>query len=79
MSMLVRPHLPRGLLLLAAPLADGSPSLVLFLSHGYFVAQTEGPGPQLRVRSRQRSRTNRWHTVRSWGWGTRAGSWAFPF
>lgn len=63
MSMLVRPHLPRGLLLLAAPLADGSPSLVLFLSHGYFVAQTEGPGPQLRVRSRQRSRTNRWHTV----------------
>ncbi|XP_059754515.1 laminin subunit alpha-5 isoform X2 [Balaenoptera ricei] len=63
LSMLIRPHAPRGLLLLAAPLTASSPSLALFLSHGRFVAQTEGPGPQLRVQSRQRSRTGRWHTV----------------
>uniref|UniRef100_A0A8C6EG09 Laminin subunit alpha-5 n=1 Tax=Moschus moschiferus TaxID=68415 RepID=A0A8C6EG09_MOSMO len=63
LSMLVRPHAPRGLLLLAVPQTASSPSLVLFLNHRRFVAQTEGPGPQLRVQSRQRSRTGQWHTV----------------
>lgn len=63
LSMLVRPRTPRGLLLLAVPLPASSPSLVLLLSHGYFVAQTEGPGPQLRVQSRQRSQAGRWHAV----------------
>uniref|UniRef100_A0A4X1UYI6 Laminin subunit alpha-5 n=1 Tax=Sus scrofa TaxID=9823 RepID=A0A4X1UYI6_PIG len=63
LSMLVRPLAPRGLLLLAVPLTASSPSLALFLSHGRFVAQTEGPGPQLRVQSRQRARAGRWHTV----------------
>lgn len=62
--MLVRPLAPRGLLLLAVPLTASSPSLALFLSHGRFIAQTEGPGPQLRVQSRQRARAGRWHTVR---------------
>ncbi|KAF3817469.1 hypothetical protein GH733_012760 [Mirounga leonina] len=66
--MLVRPRTPRGLLLLAAPLTASSPSLLLLLSHGHFVAQTEGPGPQLRVQSRQRSRAGRWHMV-SVRWG----------
>lgn len=61
--MLVRPLAPRGLLLLAVPLTASSPSLALFLSHGRFIAQTEGPGPQLRVQSRQRARAGRWHTV----------------
>ncbi|XP_030896382.1 laminin subunit alpha-5 [Leptonychotes weddellii] len=68
LSMLVRPRTPRGLLLLAAPLTASSPSLLLLLSHGHFVAQTEGPGPQLRVQSRQRSRAGRWHMV-SVRWG----------
>lgn len=63
LSMLVRPHAPRGLLLLAVPQTASSPSLVLFLNHRRFVAQTEGPGPQLQVQSRQRSRTGQWHTV----------------
>ncbi|XP_013000023.2 laminin subunit alpha-5 isoform X2 [Cavia porcellus] len=63
LSMLVRPRAPQGLLLLVAPLAASSPSLTLFLSHGQFVARTEGPGPRLRVQSRQRSRAGRWHTV----------------
>ncbi|XP_039092940.1 laminin subunit alpha-5 isoform X4 [Hyaena hyaena] len=67
-SMLVRPRAPRGLLLLATPLTASSPSLFLLLSHGHFVAQTEGPGPQLRVQSHQRSRPGRWHTV-SVRWG----------
>ncbi|VTJ56644.1 Hypothetical predicted protein [Marmota monax] len=62
-SMLVRPDAPRGLLLFAAPLTASSPSLALFLSHGHLVAQTEGPGLQLRVQSRQRLRAGRWHTV----------------
>ncbi|XP_032734597.1 laminin subunit alpha-5-like [Lontra canadensis] len=61
--MLVRPHTPRGLLLLAVPGTASGPSLAVRLSHGHFVAQTEGPGPQLRVQSRQRSRAGRWHTV----------------
>ncbi|XP_058418334.1 laminin subunit alpha-5 [Diceros bicornis minor] len=61
--MLVRPRTPRGLLLFAVPLTASSPSLALFLSHGHFVAQTEGPGPRLRVQSRRRSRAGRWHTV----------------
>ncbi|XP_044604120.2 laminin subunit alpha-5 [Equus asinus] len=63
LRMLVRPHTPQGLLLFAAPLTASSPSLALFLSHGHFVAQTEGPGPRLRVQSRQRSRAGRWHKV----------------
>ncbi|XP_036862294.2 laminin subunit alpha-5 isoform X1 [Manis javanica] len=63
LSLLIRPHTPRGLLLLAVPLAAGSPSLALLLSRGHFVAQTEGPGPQLHVRSRQRLRAGQWHTV----------------
>lgn len=54
------------------PLAAGSPSLALLLSRGHFVAQTEGPGPQLHVRSRQRLRAGQWHTVRGWE-RTRAG------
>ncbi|XP_032317404.1 laminin subunit alpha-5 isoform X1 [Camelus ferus] len=62
-SMLVRPLAPQGLLLLAAPLTARSPSLALFLSHGRFVARTEGPGPQLHVQSRRRSRAGRWHRV----------------
>ncbi|MBZ3880868.1 Laminin subunit alpha-5, partial [Sciurus carolinensis] len=62
-SMLVRPDAPQGLLLFAAPSTASSPSLALFLSRGYFVAQTEGPGLQLRVQSRQRSQAGRWHTV----------------
>nr|XP_045372191.1 laminin subunit alpha-5-like [Camelus bactrianus] len=61
--MLVRPLAPQGLLLLAAPLTARSPSLALFLSHGRFVARTEGPGPQLHVQSRRRSRAGRWHRV----------------
>ncbi|XP_012628358.3 laminin subunit alpha-5 [Microcebus murinus] len=63
LSMRVRPRAPQGLLLLATPRTAGSPSLALFLSHGHFVAQTQGPGPQLRVQSRQRARTGRWHKV----------------
>ncbi|XP_013362945.1 PREDICTED: laminin subunit alpha-5 isoform X2 [Chinchilla lanigera] len=63
LSMLVRPRAPQGLLLFAAPLAAGSASLAVFLSHGRFVAQTQGPGPRLRVQSRQRSRAGRWHTL----------------
>ncbi|ELK25850.1 Laminin subunit alpha-5 [Myotis davidii] len=62
-SMVVRPRTRRGLLLLAVPLAAGSPSLALFLSHRYFVAQTQGPGPELRVLSHQRSKANQWHKV----------------
>ncbi|XP_058990727.1 laminin subunit alpha-5 isoform X1 [Mustela lutreola] len=62
-SMLARPRAPRGLLLLAVPSKASGPSLAVLLSHGHFVAQTEGPGPQLRVQSRQRSRAGRWHTV----------------
>uniref|UniRef100_I3MWP1 Laminin subunit alpha-5 n=1 Tax=Ictidomys tridecemlineatus TaxID=43179 RepID=I3MWP1_ICTTR len=62
-SMLVRLDAPRGLLLFAAPLTASSPSLALFLSHGHLVAQTEGPGLQLHVQSRQRLRAGRWHTV----------------
>ncbi|XP_029773853.1 laminin subunit alpha-5, partial [Suricata suricatta] len=62
-SMLVQPRAPGGLLLLATPLTASSPSLLLLLSHGHFVAQTEGPGPQLRVRSRQRSQLGLWHTL----------------
>uniref|UniRef100_A0A8C6QSK2 Laminin, alpha 5 n=1 Tax=Nannospalax galili TaxID=1026970 RepID=A0A8C6QSK2_NANGA len=62
-SMLVRPRAPQGLLFFAAPLTSSSPSLVLFLSHGHFVAQTEGPGPQLRVQSLQRSQAGQWHKV----------------
>ncbi|XP_036179424.1 laminin subunit alpha-5 [Myotis myotis] len=62
-SMVVRPRTRRGLLLLAVPLAAGSPSLALFLSHRYFVAQTQGPGPELRVLSHQRSKADRWHKV----------------
>lgn len=63
-SMLVRPDAPRGLLLFAVPLTASGPSLALFLSHGHLVAQTGGPGLQLRVQSRQRLREGRWHTVR---------------
>ncbi|XP_005853127.2 PREDICTED: laminin subunit alpha-5, partial [Myotis brandtii] len=62
-SMVVRPRTRRGLLLLAVPLAAGSPSLALFLSHRYFVAQTQGPGPELRVLSHQRSKADQWHKV----------------
>ncbi|EPQ20714.1 Laminin subunit alpha-5 [Myotis brandtii] len=61
--MVVRPRTRRGLLLLAVPLAAGSPSLALFLSHRYFVAQTQGPGPELRVLSHQRSKADQWHKV----------------
>uniref|UniRef100_H0WHJ4 Laminin subunit alpha-5 n=1 Tax=Otolemur garnettii TaxID=30611 RepID=H0WHJ4_OTOGA len=63
LSMRVRPQAPQGLLLFAAPRSPSSPSLALFLSHGRFVAQTGGPGPQLRVQSRQRLRTGHWHRV----------------
>lgn len=63
LSLLVYPRTPRGLLLYAVPLAAGSPSLALFLSHRHFVAQTGGPGPQLRVQSHQRSRAGQWHKV----------------
>ncbi|XP_004644257.1 laminin subunit alpha-5, partial [Octodon degus] len=63
LSMLVRPRAPQGLLLFAAPPAAGGTSLALFLNHGRLVAQTGGPGPRLRVQSRQRSRAGRWHTV----------------
>lgn len=64
-SMLVRPQAAsQGLLLSAAPTSSHSPSLVLFLSNGYFLAQTEGPGPQLQVQSRQHSRAGQWHRVR---------------
>ncbi|XP_032950485.1 laminin subunit alpha-5 [Rhinolophus ferrumequinum] len=63
LSLLVRPRTPRGLVVYAAPLAAGSPSLALFLSHRHFVAQTEGPGPQFRVQSHQRSRAGQWHKV----------------
>lgn len=64
LSMLVHPRAPQGVLLFAAPQTRHSPSLLLFLSHGHFVLQTEGPRPRLRVRSRQRSRAGRWHMVR---------------
>ncbi|XP_073931172.1 laminin subunit alpha-5 isoform X2 [Castor canadensis] len=63
LSMLVHPRAPQGVLLFAAPQTRNSPSLLLFLSHGHFVLQTEGPRPRLRVRSRQRSRAGRWHMV----------------
>lgn len=69
LSMLVRPHgASQGLLLYVAPLSSHSPSLVLFLNHGRFVAQTEGPGPQLQAQSRQHSRAGQWHRV-SVRWG----------
>lgn len=69
-SMLVRPQAAsQGLLLSAAPMSSHSPSLLLFLSHGHFVAQTEGPGPRLQVQSRQHSRAGQWHRV-SVRWGT---------
>lgn len=72
LSMLVRPHAAsQGVLLSAAPLSGHSPSLVLFLNHGRFVAQTEGPGPWLQVQSRQRARAGQWHRVR--GEGERVG------
>lgn len=72
LSMLVRPHVAsQGLLFSAAPMSGRSPSLVLFLNHGHFVAQTEGPGPQLQVQSRQHSRAGQWHRVR--GYGERVG------
>ncbi|XP_053429462.1 laminin subunit alpha-5 isoform X2 [Nycticebus coucang] len=63
LTMRVRPQAPQGLLLLAAPQSPSSPSLALFLSHGRFVAQTGGPGPKLRVQSRQHLRTGHWHRV----------------
>ncbi|XP_066240429.1 laminin subunit alpha-5 isoform X1 [Saccopteryx leptura] len=63
LSMLVSPRTRRGLLLLAVPRTAGSPSLAVFLSHRYIVAQTHGPGPELRVQSRQRLRANQWHEV----------------
>ncbi|XP_017358968.1 laminin subunit alpha-5 isoform X2 [Cebus imitator] len=63
LSLHVLPRRPRGLLLFAAPVKPGSPSLALFLSNGHFVAQMEGLGPRLRVQSRQRSRLGHWHTV----------------
>ncbi|XP_062949056.1 laminin subunit alpha-5 [Cynocephalus volans] len=63
LSLLVRPRAPQGLVLFVAPLTTSSPSLALFLSHGHFVAQTEGPGPLLRVQSRQHSRAGQWHMV----------------
>lgn len=70
LSMLVRPHdASQGLLLAAAPLSSQGPSLVLFLSHGHFVAQTEGPGPRLQVQSHQQSGADQWHRV-SVRWGT---------
>ncbi|CAO2577350.1 Laminin subunit alpha-5 [Lemmus lemmus] len=69
LSMLVRPHAAsQGLLLSAAPLSSHGPSLVLFLSHGHFVAQTEGPGPRLQVQSHQQSQAGQWHRV-SVRWG----------
>lgn len=69
LSMLVRPHAAsQGLLLSTAPMSGRSPSLVLFLNHGHFVAQTEGPGPRLQVQSRQHSRAGQWHRV-SVRWG----------
>ncbi|KAM5305915.1 laminin subunit alpha-5 [Glossophaga mutica] len=69
LSMLVRPRARSGLLVLAVPLASGSPALALFLSHRHFVAQTAGgPVPQLRVQSRLRCQAGRWHQV-SVRWG----------
>ncbi|KAM4842679.1 laminin subunit alpha-5 [Thomomys bottae] len=62
-SMLVHPRAPQGLLLYAAPQTPHSPSLVLFLQRGHFIVQTGGPGPQLRARTHQRSRSGQWHTV----------------
>ncbi|XP_060035208.1 laminin subunit alpha-5 [Erinaceus europaeus] len=62
-SMLVRPQNPQGLLFFAAPQKAGGPSLALFLRHGHFVVQTEGPGPQLHVQSYQHSQAGRWHKV----------------
>lgn len=65
LSMLVRPQAAsQGILLSAAPMSGHSPSLVLFLNHGRFVAQTEGPEPRLQVQSRQHSRAGQWHRVR---------------
>ncbi|XP_053782326.1 laminin subunit alpha-5 isoform X2 [Desmodus rotundus] len=64
LAMLVRPRSRSGLLALAVPLTSGSPSLTLFLSHSYFVAQAAGgPVPQLRVQSRLRCQADRWHQV----------------
>lgn len=65
LSMLVRPHAAsQGVLLSAVPRSGHSPSLVLFLNHGRFVAQTEGPGLRLQAQSRQHSRAGQWHRVR---------------
>lgn len=65
LSMLVRPHATsQGLLLSAIPQSSHGPSLVLFLSHGHFVAQTDGPGPRLQVQSHQHSQAGQWHRVR---------------
>ncbi|KAH0515320.1 Laminin subunit alpha-5 [Microtus ochrogaster] len=70
LSMLVRPHATsQGLLLSAIPQSSHGPSLVLFLSHGHFVAQTEGPGPRLQVQSHKHSQAGQWHRV-SVRWGT---------
>ncbi|XP_058535288.1 laminin subunit alpha-5 [Ochotona princeps] len=63
LSMLVRPRTPHGVLLLVAPPTAGSPSLLLALSHGHVIAQTQGPGPRPQVRSRQRARAGRWYKV----------------
>ncbi|XP_076973275.1 laminin subunit alpha-5 [Tamandua tetradactyla] len=62
-SMFVQPRGPHGLLMLADPKMPHSPSLLLFLSQWRFVAQTTGPGPQLRVQSHQPAQAGRWQAV----------------
>ncbi|XP_049633449.1 laminin subunit alpha-5 [Suncus etruscus] len=64
LSLLVRPRAPHGLLLFAAPRKAGGPSLLLFLSKGYFIAHTEGTGTRHRhIQSHQKARVGRWHMV----------------
>lgn len=66
LSLLVRPRAPHGLLLFAAPRKAGGPSLLLFLSKGYFIARIEGAGIRHRhIQSHQKARMGRWHMVRT--------------
>lgn len=63
---MVRPRTPHGLLLFVAPRKVGGPSLLLFLSKGYFIARTEGAGTRhSHIQSHQKARMGRWHTVRT--------------
>ncbi|XP_038605812.1 laminin subunit alpha-5 [Tachyglossus aculeatus] len=65
-SMDVRLSAPDGLLVYVPPTPGGGASLLLGVSRGHFLLLAGYPGrrrQQLRVRSRKRYKTGRWHTV----------------